>query len=75
MKLDDFQFLLEVHRDYEFSFRGTTYEIIAEKENGTLRYYFGEKYFQRKKYEDFNDMVANVFVKDCYLRNIIEDCL
>lgn len=73
MTKEELFFLLESRREFEFTFRGSTYSIMCEKDfSGKEFIKFGKLYFE-EKYDSFNDLYARAEVENSYLREILED--
>lgn len=73
MTADEFQTLINIRKEMEFTFKGTKYNLFYEKDsNGKEFICFGELYFE-SRYESLGELLNTAKVSNTYFKNIIED--
>lgn len=72
MTKNDFIFLIETKKPYEFTFNNVNYNITYGKDEKGEYIAFGERYFQ-KKYYSYGELMNNAWVENHYFKELIED--
>ena len=74
MTRDEFKTLIEVRRDFDFSYRGRCFVINAvKKADGEYQISFGPQYESPARYESFRDLMANAQIGNRILPEILRD--
>ena len=73
MTRDEFLFLIQTEKPYEFTFCGVKYNITYDKDrSGNTGIVFGPLY-EGKKYDSYGDFMNNAKVDNHFFREILPD--
>lgn len=74
MTRDEFKTLIEVRRDFDFSYNGRHFVINAvKKADGEYQISFGPQYEKPVVYDSFRDLMANAQIGNRILPEILRD--
>ncbi|MCR5289389.1 MAG: hypothetical protein K6E51_05305 [Treponema sp.] len=74
MTREEFKSIIEVRRDFDFSFRGKRYMINAKKlSSGEFEISFGEEYASPVVYDSFLHLMAEAQIEKIMLSDALVD--
>lgn len=72
MTREDFRFLIDTKKEYEFTYKGTAYNLTYGNEGGKDYIAFGERYMQKRFYS-WGELMNEAKVLNSYLREMLEE--
>ena len=72
MKTEDFRFLIDCKKEFEFDFRGIKYSITYGSDSKGDYIAFG-RLFQPKRFYSWGDLMNEAEVENSYFREVLED--
>ncbi|MBQ5999583.1 MAG: hypothetical protein IJL70_08965 [Treponema sp.] len=70
MKIEDFRFLVDCKKNYEFKFRGLVYNLTYGKDSDGEYIAFGRLY-EQKKFYSWGDFMNEARIDNSFFREII----
>lgn len=72
MTKEEFRFIIDTKKEFEFSYKGTNYNITYGKDDKNCNYIqFGQTYMG-EKYYSFADFMNTAKVQNHYLREMLD---
>ena len=76
MTKNDFFYLLDTHKEYEFTYEGTRYNLTYGKDKKNKPYIaFGRLYDVPETFSSISDLWINAKIGAQYFRNVVENSL
>ncbi len=73
MTIKEFQFIIELQKEFEFSYNKVNYNLTYDRDSkGNLIIVFGERYFG-KPYSSFGQLMNTARVENHFLKEILKD--
>lgn len=73
MTKDEFIFLIETRREYEFTYRGINYNLTYDKDDSGKSYIvFGQRY-EGKRFESLGEFMNTAKVENHYFREMLSE--
>lgn len=71
MTLEEFRYLIDIKKEYEFVFRGKKYNLTYGKDSNGDYIKFGQLY-EEKKYHSLGEFLNTVKIENSYFKDILE---
>lgn len=73
MTKDDLIYLIQLHKELEFQYKGKTYSLNYDTDsNGKPLIVFGRQY-EGERYSSYGEFINNAKIENSYFREILED--
>lgn len=71
MTLEEFRYLIDIKKEYEFVFRGKKYNLTYGKDSKGEYFNFGQLY-EEKKYYSLGEFLNTVKIENSYFKDVLE---
>lgn len=72
MTTDDFRFLIDIQKPYEFTFNKVVYNITYGKDSKGSYIAFGRLY-EQKRYYSYGELMNEARVENHFFKDVLED--
>lgn len=72
MTKSDFLYMVEIHKDFEFTYKGKNYSLTYDKgDDGEYKIVFGQTY-EGKKYNSLGEFLNTAKVENSYFKDMLD---